>query len=85
MEEIQTDEQASDLNEESAFLQDETERDRRPRRQIRKPGRYKDFGCCRNERQGWQTGGEESGRIRSAPRKPIPRPCRYCGMFLEGR
>ena len=48
-------------------------------------GRYKDFVCHRNECRGGQTGGEESGRVRPAPRKPIPRPCRYCGTFLEGR
>ena len=73
------------VKEESKFLQNKRERNRRPRRRIQKPGRYKDSVRCRNDCQAGQTGEQKSGRVRPAPRRPIPRKCKFCDLQLEGR
>ena len=58
----------------------------RPRRLVTKPGRYRDFVCFRNVRQGWQTErGRGARRAMSVSRPPVPRLCKYCGEHLEGK
>ena len=53
---------------------------RRPRRPIIKPVRYRGVICFRNHGQRWQL-----GRARPAPREPTPRPCKFCDVQLEGK
>ena len=78
----QTEEPGS--TEESEFLQDGGERNKRPQCRIQEHGKYKDF-VCRIETNVEAGVREEEKVVKPAPRKLTPRKCKFCDLQLEGR